>query len=229
MPLIRSVRRQFTMGPPVVNYIGQAQVISFVGAREVLWRGTVLGGNPGVLDENKLIVGIAGQQGGQFPVAASINGRIAPVYGTTLTAAGIGLFAALVPDIGNLTIDVRWNADVAGTPNLNLWSIFGLSSPIPRSVVASSLAGADTVRSVDVNSEVGGVAVAMSVCDVAAAQSVTWSGDQTPTKNVDTNGGGSQFSAALIQGTNADAANTITATLAVISIAAIGLIAASFR
>ncbi len=224
-------RRQFTHGPPIVTYLGQGANGAFIGTARVLYRGLSGGqGNLGTIDNNKLIVGLNSNNSGAVPAAASINGRMAPVYGVTGGAAGIGIFCALVPDDGsNPIVDVRFGANPSGTPNLSLYSIVGLSSPLPRSIAVSNLAGADTVRTVDVDSEVGGVIVAMAANNVTAAQSCTWTGDQTLTENVDGAGGGGHYSAAMIQGTNADVANTITATFAVIATTGIGLLAAAFR
>ena len=223
-------RRQFTHGPPVVTYLGQGANNSGSAAR-VVYRGLGLGqGHLGAINSNKLIVGIISQNDSAVPIGAYINGCNAPAYGVTAGATGIGIFCALVPDDGaSPVVDVRYSANFSGTPNLSLWSIVGLSSPIPRSIAVSNLAGADTVRTVDVNSEVGGVIVAMAANNITAANSCTWTGDQTLTENVDGAGGGGLYSSAMIQGTNADGANTVTATFAVISTTGIGLLAAAFR
>ena len=227
-------RRQFTHGPPVIAYLGQAANGAFIGTTRLAFRGISAGangtGNLGVLDGNKLIVGCISHNSGAAAVAASINGRLAPVYGVTAGAAGIALFCTLVPDEGLAPIvDVRYASAPSGTPNLSLWSIVGLSSPIPRNIAVSNLAGADTVRTVDVDSEVGGIIVAMAANNVTAAQSCAWTGDQTPTELIDAAAGGGLYSSAMVQGTNADSANTITATFAVISTTGIGLLAAAFR
>ena len=65
--------------------------------------------------------------------------------------------------------------------------------------------------------------------NITAAQACTLSGDQTPTENDEVTSGTGRVSIGMIQGTTADAANTITATFDVISTTAIGLIAAAFR
>ena len=223
-------RRLFTHGPPVVTFLGVGQNIAFINASQILYRGLSAGSNSlGAIDRNKVIVGIIGQGNAAVPVAAAVNGVNAPVYGVTSAAAGIGVFSALIPDAGEPIINVRYNSGPTGSPVVALWSIVGLASSIPRSIASSALAGADTVRTVDVNSEVGGVAVAMAFNNITAAQTCTWSGDQTPTENAEAATGGGVYSTALIQGTSADAANTITATFGVISTTAIGLLAAAFR
>ena len=223
-------RRLFTHGPPVVTYLGLAQNLAFVGTTRVIYRGLSSGSNSlGPIDKNKVIVGIIVQANANIPVAAFINNMNAPVYGVTSAAPGIGLFSTLVSDDGSPLVEVRYNAAPSGSPSLSLWSITGLSSPVPRSVVGSALAGADTVRTVDLDSEVGGVAVAAAVNNVTAAQGCTWSGDQTPTENLEGVITAGLLSVAMIQGTNSDAANTITATFNVISTTAIGLLAAAFR
>ncbi len=225
-------RRQFTHGPPVVTYLGLAANIAFIGTARVVYRGfTGTGqGNLGAIDRNKVIVGIIQQGNAALPVAAFINGINAPVYGVTSAAPGMGVFSALVPNDGASPIfDVRYNSNPTGNPSLALWSIVGLSSPVPRSVASSALAGADTVRTVDLDTETGGVAILTAANNVTAAQSCTLSGDQTPTENDEITGGTGRVSIGMIQNTNADAANTITATFAVISTTAIGLIAAAFR
>ena len=230
MALLRR-RRLFTHGPPVVTYLGQAANGSFIGTSRLFFRGLSGGqANLGPIDLNKLIIGCISHNSSAVPVAASINGRIAPVYGVTAGAASVGIFCALVQDEGLTPIvDVRYTSGPSGTPNCSLWSIIGLSSPVPRSIAVSNLAGADTVRTVDVDSEVGGAIVAMAANNITAAQSCTWSGDQTPTENVEAAAGGGFYSSAMIQGTNADAANTITATFGVVSTTGIGLLAAAFR
>jgi hypothetical protein len=177
-----------------------------------------------------VIVGIIQQANTALPVAAFINGVNASVYGVTSAAPGMGIFSALVPDDGNSPLcEVRYSATPSGSPALALWSIVGLSSPIPRSIASSALAGADTVRTVDINTEVGGVAVMVAVNNVTAAQACALSGDQTPTENTEVTAGAGRMSIGMIQGTVADAANTITATFDVVSTTAIGLLAAAFR
>lgn len=215
----------------MVTFLGVPQNIAFIGTTRVVYRALLFGTtNLGPIDRNKLIVGMISASNAAFPVAAVINGVNAPIYGITSAAPGIGVFSALVPDDGSSPIfDVRYNAAPSGNPVAAIWSVTGLSSPVPRSVVSSALAGADTVRTVDVNSEVGGVAVAMAFNNITAAQSCTWSGDQTPTENAEGVTGTGFYSTSLIQGTTADAANTVTATFGVISTTAIGLLAATFR
>ena len=229
MALLRK-RKLFTQGQPTVTYLGLGQNLAFIGTTRVIYRGLASGSNSlGAIDLNKVIVGIIIQANANIPVAAFINGVNAPVYGVTSAAPGMGLFSALVLDDGSPLVEVRYNSDPSGSPSLSLWSIVGLSSAVPRSVAGSALAGADIVRTVDLNSEVGGVAVAAAVNNVTAAQGCTWSGDQTPTENLEGTITAGRFSAAMIQGTNGDAANTVTATFDVISTTAIGLIAAAFR
>ncbi len=226
------LRRQFTHGPPVVTFLGTAANIAFIGTARCLYRGLNVGaqGNLGPIDRNKVIVGIIQNGGAALPVAAFINGVNAPIYGVTSAAPGMAVFSALVPDDGNSPIcDVRFGSNPSGNPALALWSIVGPASPIPRSVASSALAGADTVRTVDLNTEVGGVAILVAVNNVTAAQACALTGDQTPTENSEITAGAGRMSIGMIQGTTADAANTITATFDVVSTTAIGLIAAAFR
>ena len=225
-------RRQFTHGPPTVTYLGAAANIAFIGTARVAYRGfTGTGqGNLGPINKNKVIVGIIQQGNAAIPVAAFINGVNAPVYGVTSAAPGIGVFSALVPYDGSSPVfDIRYNSNPTGSPGLVLWSIVGLSSPVPRSVVSSALAGADTTRTVDLDTEVGGIAVMVAANNITAAQACTLSGDQTPTENDEVTSGTGRVSIGMIQGTNSDSANTITATFDVISTTAIGLLAAAFR
>lgn len=228
---LRRRRRLFTHGPPIVTYLGTAANIAFIGTARVVYRGLTGGqGNFGPIDRNKVIVGITQQGNAALPVAAFINGVNAPIYGVTSAAPGMGVFSALIPDDGASPIcDVRYNSNPTGSPVVALWSIVGPSSPVPRSVVSSALAGADTVRTVDLNTEVGGVAVLVAVNNVTAAQACALTGDQTPTENTEVTAGAGRMSVGMIQGTTADAANTITATFDVVSTTAIGLLAAAFR
>ena len=159
---------QFTGPPPLGTFLGLGQNIAFIGTSRVVYRGLSQGlASMGPLDRNKLIVGIIGQGNAAVPVAATVNGVNAPVYGVTSAAAGIGVFSAIIPDAGQPIIDVRYNSAPTGSPLVALWSIVGLASPVPRSIASSALAGADTVRTVDVNSEVGGVAVAMAFNNIS--------------------------------------------------------------
>lgn len=107
------------------------------------------------------------------------------------------------------------------------YSVTGLASIVPVSTAISSTA-LDTTRSVDLNTSPGGVVVGMAYNNITAGQSCTWSGDQTPTKNAENNSGGI-WSSASITGANQDAANTLTATYAVISTTSCSLIGAAFR
>lgn len=223
--------RLFTQGPPVVTYLGLGQNLAFIGTTRVIYRGLASGSNSlGPIDRNKVIAGIIIQSNSNVPAAAFINGVNAPVYGVTSAAPGMGLFSALVSDDGaSPLVEIRYNAAPSGSPSLSLWSITGLSSSVPRSVASSALAGADTARTVDLDTEIGGVVIAAAVNNITAAQGCTWSGDQTPTENLEGTITAGRFSAAMIQGTNGDAANTVTATFDVISTTIIGLIAAAFR
>lgn len=225
------LKRQFTHGPPTVTFLGYAQNIAFIGLARVVYRDLSLGqNNLGPIDRNKVIVGIIQQGSSALPVAAFINGVNAPIYGVTSSAPGMGIFSALVPDDGlNPICDVRYDSSPSGSPALALWSIIGLSSPIPRSIASSTLAGAATARTVDLNTEAGGVYVLTAVNNVTAAQACALTGDQTPTENAEVTAGAGRTSVGMFQGTNADAANTITATFDIISTTAIGLIAAAFR
>lgn len=230
--LARRRRQQFTQGSPVVTYLGTPGNAAFIGLNRVIYRGFSTGGTLqlGPIDRNKVIVGIINNGAAAFPVAASINSVNAPLYGVTSAAPGMGVFSALVPDDGLSPIcDVRFGANPSGTPVLALWSIVGLSSPVPRSIASSALAGADTVRTVDLNTEVGGVYVLMATNNVTAAQACALTGDQTPTENAELTAGAGRTSIGMLQGTNADAANTITATFDIVSTTAIGLLAAAFR
>lgn len=120
-----------------------------------------------------------------------------------------------------------YSANIAINIRVAMWCLTGLQLPFPIDAQSSG-AATDITRSVDLMTKSGGVVIAAALNNVTAAQSCTWTGDQTPNERVDTTGNNA-YSAADITNTNDDPANTITATHAVISTTGINLAAVSFR
>lgn len=144
-------------------------------------------------------------------------------YAAVNNAYSSAIFAGFAPLDGGPSF-LMATAGLSNPGFTHVWAVEGLSQPAPFDI-QTSFTTADTVRTVDINSKVGGLITAHAYNNVSAAQSCSWTGDQTPSEQYDTNG----ITSAEIQSANDDAANTITATFAAVSTTAIGLLAASWR
>ena len=209
-------------------FVGWAPVCTFLSATTMNLN-TANGVSLGIPAKDRVIIVGASARSGQI-TKVTING-IALLPYAAAGAAGQGSFTSiwsgLVPDDPLGTI---WTPEgsLGTNPILNIYRATGLSRIAPRDAQSSATA-ADVARAVDLNTEVGGFIIACAVNNVGAANSVTWTGDETPTEDSDSALGSGRQSGMSRLTTIADAANTITATFAVISTTQISLSAASFR
>jgi hypothetical protein len=230
-------RRQFTQGPPTITYMGTGANVAFIGTTQTIYRSlTTLGGliTPtlavGQVDESRLIIGACNNVNGAVPQAAWICGVPAVIVSSVGAAPNCYIFCAPIPfdvQLPSFTANVRWATSPSGNPAVQFFSALGLASHTPRSV-ASFAAATGTDATVDLNTEADGIYVAIAGNNTTAAQSTTWTGDDSPSEAQDSIGSG-WFSTAIKQGTSADSANTITATFAAAATTAIGITAAAWR
>lgn len=183
--------------------------------------------NVGPESENRTLI-IFARMGGQTPASAFFCGQLLPVRHTSTDSGGAvnAIFTGHIPKnvSGPLVIfsPVGFNGFSAYS-----YTVTGLASPIPVDSNSSASATA-TARSIDLNTRSGGIIIGAAFNNISAAQSCTWTGDQTPTENAENSSGGILSTASILD-TNEDAANTLTATYAVISTTSCFLFGASFR
>lgn len=208
-------------------FVGGAPSVAFLSA-STMSAPAVGGISLGVPAADRvIIIGACARSG--LITRIAVNGTELLPYASVGTAnqnAFTSIWSGLVPDDPYGTI---WTETAAGTsPILNIYRATGLSRVAPRDAQSSSTA-ADTVRTVDLNTTAGGIIVACAVNNIGAANSMTWTGDQTPTEDSDSAMGSGRQSGMSLTGTVNDTANTITATFVVISTTQVTLSAASFR
>lgn len=212
------IRRVLTEGPPL-----SAAFLSSNTATS----GVASGISLGVEAEDRVIVALLASRSA-VATALWINGIALPLYATANQVTAFSqIGSALIPRGDRGVVNIK-AAGFTSAPVVHIYRLTGLASPVPRSV-ATSITAADTVRTVDVSSGIGGVILALAGNDVGAANQCTWTGDQSPTESADAAIGAGRQSAAHIYSTNDDTANTITATFDVISTTGISLAAAAFR
>lgn len=157
----------------------------------------------------------------------------------TGAAASIALFAGYVPDdrVGYSVTDtinpdkirvISAAGTFANSIRVSVWLVSGLANIAPYAV-GYATTGIGTVATVDVSTPVGGIVLATAVNNITAGQSWTWTGDQTVTERSDAAATNYHFTFADTLSTAVDAANTLTATAAVVSTTELSILAASFR
>ncbi len=230
-------RGLFVGGSPSGVFLGTTRLGQAGGTTAATSQITIGFSNQSQPSAGRAIVGIISSSASRDLVSMSIFGNSAPLRGSVRTGvAGLYLFSAWCPHNETpravlnsnppISLLATYSGALSSDPFCWLWAVTGLGSLVPD--VATSTTTVDTTRTVDLRTQPGGFLIAASANDVTAANSMTWSGDQTPTERYDATTFAA-FSAADISNTNDDAANTVTATYAVVSIAYCSLIAGAFR
>lgn len=219
MRLLRPRRKFIVGGAPSGSFLSSAALSASSTVADIAL------GQP---SEDRVIIVTASARSGQVTrmTCNGIEFRLATSAGAAGQSAFTTIWSGLVP---TGLVGVFWPETAAGTsPILNIYRATGLSQYQARDAQSSATA-TDTVRAVDLNTTAGGIIVACAVNNIGAANSVTWTGDQTPTEDSDSAMGSGRQSAMSTFNAVADTANTITATFAVISTTQIALSGASFR
>lgn len=226
-------------------YVGGAPSIAYLGSQAMnRVNGTTLAGgvwtqgasNLSIPARDRVLIGNLQHASGATFVAGWIDGiSVIPRFAFAPGTFTHTTWTAEVPDDFWITLSKnaipifeQMSAALFADSILNLWAATGLASLNPVGTGSNS-AGTGTAISADVNTVPGGIIIAGAINDVTAAQSCTWSGDQTPTEREDAAGSGFARTCAEVTNTNADAANTVTATFAASATTRLMIAAAAFR
>lgn len=238
MPLIRNRQRILVGGAPSLTFLASE---SGVGAA-LSPIGTVNFAALAAPSADRLLIGTATCNTSSAPTRITGWGNAGYIWATI---KGSGSFHATVFSIplpdnpfpglvtnAQVRIPIWLQFGVVAPSNgarFNFWVATGLSSFAPCSTLTAN-GGTNTVVTGNLNTPAGAVAVMAAYNDVAAANSCTWTGDDSPTERDDAAGtGAGRTTAASISVASQDSANAITATFAVSSTTDVVLAAAAWR